>query len=334
MSTSNKNIRTDYLRIGLRVESQLHQFLIIKNLKNIAYNLVNNDFGTRNQILHPKYGYDNYLRLPLFSSFNYETHNEETPHLAIKCNYLYGGRRFILIEFKGHSYDAEHWLCCGFWLRKIFGKKLLEEYWPQMLITNIHLAFNFDTSINNLLFNKTLTRKSALYFNGHGEIETIYFQPKNRKNETCIYDRKAKMKNRNLTVSPETNFRAEVRLGKLSMPFDELLKKPESLIKTFNRIQAFDLQRLKEANIFHRDTLLAIKLGGIKAYRQQLPSKHEKELFNKKIKPHLNSLINMDFIRDSYRTEVDHIKIICPLIMRKHKKYKKVKKKFEQLYIY
>ncbi|MDX2370958.1 MAG: hypothetical protein QNK36_21565 [Colwellia sp.] len=333
MSTSKFNFHTDYLRIGLYVDIPQDQQLIIERLDKIAQNLVKNDFGTKNQILHPKYGYNAFLRLPLFSAFSYEGSNEETPHLTVKCDYRYGGRRFILIECKGHPYEDRHCYCLKLWLQQIFGRELLKKYWSEMLITNIHLAFGFNKDINDLLFKKNMARKSAIYFDSHGGFETIYFQPKNRMKETCIYDRNVKMKKRKLPVKPQSDYRAEIRLGRMSMAFEEFFEKPDSLIKTFNRIKAYDLIKLEKAQVLSHDALLAIKVMGVTAYLRAQPTKYQREVVNKTIKPFLHKLIDMDLIRGLYYEEVDRIKLINPLIKCKDKLYKEVKHIFKTLYL-
>jgi len=332
MSTDKFNFRSDYLRIGLYLDMPQEQQIITNNLEKIAQSLEQNNFGTKNQILHPKYGYNAFLRLPLFSSFCYEGSNEETPHLTVKCDYRYGGRRFILIECKGHPYDEKHWYCVRLWLKHIFSQKILKKYWDKLLITNIHLAFGFNKNINDLLFKKNMARKSAIYFDSNGGFETIYFQPKNRSKETCLYDRNIKMKKRKLTVKPHSDYRAEVRLGRMSMTFEEFFDKPESLIKTFSRIQAYDLKELEKGEVLSHDGLLAIKVMGVTAYLRAQPTKYKREIITKTIKPFLHKLIDMGLIRDLYGKEIDRIKLINPLVKRNDRLYKETKKRFKHLY--
>jgi len=263
------------------------------------------------QITHSKAGYLFYTRLPLFSEFNYQSRNEETPHLVIKCAPVHGDRKFIAIEFKGHPYKNEHWYCALLWIIEIFGRRLLKQYWDKLIISHIDLAVGLDFPLNEVLFDKLWGQKAAVFYNNAGAHETIYLQPKNPKLEVAIYDRKAKMRNRRINKVAVENTRIEIRLGKLNWQFSELLSSPESTIKPFKMLKLYNFSKIKKSKQFNNDQLLALKVMGILPYLRTF-NKYRRDTKRLDLKKHLIPILNIKLIEDLWLSELKRMSKLIP----------------------
>jgi hypothetical protein len=327
-----KSCKCDYLRIALFLTNCIHQSLIISNINMIAKSLALKLNVGEKQIKYSRDGYSIFLRLPLFSNFNYSGRNEETPHLVIKCNHRLNDRRFIGIEFKGHPYKQEHWFCASIWIDKIFGRELLNTYWEQFQVTGIDIAIGSDIELNHYLFDKLWGQKAAIYFDSFAGFELIYLQPKNKKLEIAVYNRIRKLTNRKINKVAKEKTRIEIRIRREKIYLSDLFNEPEPLIKAFNMIKIYDLRRIEKLTLFNEDRLLAIKAMGVMPYLRA-KKKYQRAVMRKAIKPFLIPLIDMDKIKSFWLDELKIIKVWTPNISYRGKRSKELRNKFIEEYI-
>ena len=261
--------------------------------------------------MHSRSGYEIFIRLPLFSNFSYASRNEETPHLVVKCGYIYGDGNFIIIECKGHPYTFEHWYIASLWLEKTFGYKLLAKYFEKMLITNVDIALGVNLKLENYLFDNVWSQKTALFTSSLGEFETIYLQPHNKRLEMCIYNRLSKVRNRGILKVPREPSRIEFRIGKLKLTAEKFFNNPTELLEAFRRFRIYDLEKVKLSNILSEDQLIAISAIGLTPYLRK-KNKYNREYLRKVLKPFLIPVINFEIIYKQWQKEITKMKVIQP----------------------
>jgi hypothetical protein len=261
-------------------------------------------------------GYKLSIRLPVLSEFKYGGKNEETPHIEIKCDPYEDARNFIAFQFKGLPYGKSKWFVCMLWMEQVFGTELLEYYFNHFRITHAHIAFGMDIKLADVLFNKLWGQKAGVYYSKEGQLETIYLQPNNKNLEIAIYDRKSKMKNRNLKKEALENTRVEFRLGRLNLDFKKI-QQEDIISKPFNMIKMYDFQAVKESDRHSQDTLTALSVMGLLPYFRTL-SKYRREVFKKNIKEYLTPICTEKELSKLWRSEIKRVTKLIPF-----KTYKK-----------
>lgn len=319
------------MRFTLNITDPVHQELVELNIQDLAYRIANNTNTEISQILHSKGGYKYFLRLPLFSNFNYAGRNEETPHMVIKCCHKAGDRKFIAYEFKGHPYNKSEWYCARLYIEQTLAKELYKEYWSELLVTDVHIAVGSDIPLSHLLFDKLRARKAGIYFNSNGEMELIYMQPKNRTQELAIYDRHAKAKNRKLKFRPNEATRAELRLGKMRIPFTNFLV-DHTYVDKFQSIKSYDFKKLADAKGLGRYELMAIQSMGLIPFMRK-HTKYERTKLRKTIGPYLVPVININSIKSMWSKQISKISVMDQFKDIPASKEKKFKAMFNSKYL-
>ncbi|MCG7566610.1 hypothetical protein MHM95_09935 [Pseudoalteromonas sp. CnMc7-15] len=332
MNTFIKSCKVDYMRLTLDVRDEEHQELIRLNIEDLACRIANKTTAELTQILYPKAGYERFIRLPLFEEeFNHSGSNIETPHLVVKCSPSSSSRRFLTIELKGHKYSKSQWYCARLFLEHILTPELYLYYWDQLTVTNVHIALGSDIPLSKLLFDKLLSRKAGIYFNSDGDIELIYFQPKNRMQELAVYDRKAKEKNFGFKFQPDESTRAELRLGKLKTPLNKFISDHDYLNK-FNSIKSYSLSKIKRNGCLGRYELMAIQAMGLTPFLRK-HDKYERAKIRQAIKPYLVPVIKMNAIKSEWLKQVGSISTMVPLKKLSVRHTSKYKERFNHMYM-
>lgn len=320
------------MRLTLNVPDEEHQELIKLNMEDLACRIENKTTAELNQIIHPKVGYKRYIRVPLFAQeFSYSSSNIETPHLAIMCDPNSPSRKFLAIELKGHKYTKSQWYCARLFLEHIMTDELYLDYWQELTVTKVDIALGSDIPLSKLLFDKLHSRKAGIYLNSDGDIELIYFQPKNKGQQVATYDRKAKAKNCGFKFQPNESTRTELRLGKLKIPLSKFLSAHDYL-KKFNSIKSYDLKKITDAGCLGRYELMAIQAMGMTPFLRK-HNKYERTKIRKAIKPHLAPIVDMDTIKSKWLKQVDSISSMDPFNKLSASQTIKYKEKFNHMYM-
>ncbi|MBL4940447.1 MAG: hypothetical protein JKY81_02140 [Colwellia sp.] len=95
MNNYIKSCTADYIRLTIAVDDANQQKLIKRNIQELACKMADKTGIKPSQILHPRAGYQFYMRLPLYSDFVFNGRNEETPHIVVKCSHPTPDRKFI-----------------------------------------------------------------------------------------------------------------------------------------------------------------------------------------------------------------------------------------------
>ncbi|MEJ6534692.1 hypothetical protein [Pseudoalteromonas lipolytica] len=323
----------DYLRLALHVRTSEHQVLIKDNLERIANSLSSMLSVPPSQIFHSKNSYEIFMRLPLFSQFNYSSKNEETPHIVIQCSYKYEttSRYFITIECKGHPYTRQQFFAVRLWLEYILGFELFEIYKDKILVTKIDVALNTNLALSNYLFDSSWSKKVATFTSANGDIETLYIQPKNKSLEICIYDRGAKIRNRGILKKLRSPSRIEFRFGKQKVLLSNYTTNNDSFHKAFVRLKIYDFSKVVDSELFNDDQLMALKSVGLKPYLQKA-SKLEREKLRKKLKPFLCAFIKPSSSQKLWDEALRKIKYLDPSKNFKGDSAVRVRKEFVSTY--
>ncbi len=331
MNNYIKSCKTDYIRLTIAVDDADQQELIKRNIQNLACKIADKVDVKPSQILHRRLGYEFYMRLPLYSDFVFSGRNEETPHIVVKCNHPTPGRKFIVFEFKGHPYNKGRWYFARLYLEQLLSVELYKEYWSDIVISGAHIAIGSEIHIHNLLFDKLMARKAALFFSSDGDLELIYFQPKNRTLEIAVYDRNAKVINRNIAKRPNESTRAEVRLGKMNMSFDQFINEHGYLNK-FNYLKAYDFRKIIESGVFDRYQIMAIQAMGLTPFMRK-HSKYERAKFRKALKPYLIPVIKLGTIETLWLKQTKKMAAMNPFTSIPRDKRKLYKAKLKIMYL-
>ncbi|QUI64885.1 hypothetical protein GSF04_21345 [Pseudoalteromonas sp. A22] len=327
-----KSCKVDYMRLSLDITDEEHQELIKLNIEDLACRIANKTTAGLKQIIHPRLGYARYTRVPLFDpQFSYSASNREIPHLAIMCDPYSPCRKFLAIELKGHKYTKSQWYCARLFLEHILTPELYLDYWQELTVTKVDIALGSDIPLSELLFDKLHARKAGIYFNSDGDNELFYFQPKNRRQEIAVYDRKAKEKNFGYKFQANESTRTELRLGKLKIPLNKFLTEHDYL-KKFNSIKSYDLNKIKDTGCLGRYELMAIQVMGMTPFLRK-HNKYERTKFRKAIKPYLVPVINMDAIKSKWLKQVDSISTMDPFTNLSTSQKTKYKEKFNRTYM-
>lgn len=319
------------MRLTLDIKNNNHQDLIGLNIQDLACRIANKTGTPLTQILHPRAGYEYFLRLPLYSDFTYSGRNEETPHIIIKCNHTADDRRFIAFELKGHPYSRGRWYFVRLLMEQVLDAELYNEYWNKLTVSNVHIAIGSDIKLSNLLFDKLMARKAGIYFNSNGELELIYFQPNNKVQEIAVYDRNAKVKNRNISKRPDEPTRAELRLGKMKVLFCDFLDNHDYLLK-FDKLKSYDFSKAIVSGEFDRYEIMAIQAMGLTTFLRR-HSKYEVAKFRKRLSPFLIPVIELDTINKLWQKEARNMAVMDPLMPIPNDKELLYKDKLELLYL-
>jgi len=327
-----KSCKVDYMRLTLDVINEDHQELIMLNMEDLACRLANKSTAQLTQILCSKNGYERFIRLPLFEEeFNHAGRNIETPHMVVKCSPSSSSRRFLAIELKGHKYTKSQWYCVRLFLEHILTPELYSDYWNQLTVTNVHIALGSDIPLSNLLFDKLHSRKAGIYFNCEGDIELIYFQPKNRMQELAVYDRKAKEKNFGYKFQADEYTRTELRLGKLKIPLNKFISDHDYLNK-FKTIRSYNLSKIKRNGCLGRYELMAIQAMGLTPFLRK-HNKYKRAKLRQSIEPYLVPVINMKTIKSKWLKQIDSISTMDPFTKLSASQTSKYKEKFNHMYM-
>ncbi|MBL4941912.1 MAG: hypothetical protein JKY81_09640 [Colwellia sp.] len=238
---------------------------------------------------------------------------------------------YISFEFKGHPYSKGRWYFARLFLEKILTIKLYKEYWPNIMISSAHIAIGSEIHLRNLLFDKLMARKAGLYFSSDGDLELIYFQPKNRVMEIAVYDRKAKVVNRNIAKRPNESTRAEVRLGKMNMSFEHFINEHGYLNK-FDYLKSYDFQQIIESGVFCRYATMAIQAMGLTPFMRK-HSKYERAKYRKALKPYLIPVIELESIQTLWLKQTKKMAVMNPFNNIPSRRMKHYKAKLKKLYL-
>lgn len=280
----------DYLRLVIKITDPNHQDEIKKAVDNTAIHLSRIYKVSKTHIIQSKNNYNQFIRLPLLSNFKYNARNEETPHIVLQCAPIDETRYFIAIECKGHPYSREQFYSVRLWLEYIFSAQLLNIYKDRILLNRFDIALNTNLLLKDYLFDSKWSKKTALYTSAEGDLETLYIQPKNSALEICIYDRKSKVRNRNIKKIPTSKSRIEFRFGKNQIPLSNFSSAELLIEKAFGRQKIYDLNTIRKADILHEDQLLALTSLGFLPFIQK-QSKYKRSRLREAISAHLITAI-------------------------------------------
>lgn len=326
-----KSCNIDYMRLTLKIDDQAHQKQVKENLLVLSKQLAESTSTPLSQVLLTRAGYDYFLRLPLFSEFNYATSNEETPHMLVKCSHKASDRRFIAFELKGHKYSKGEWHCVRLFMEQILSAELYEEYWDKLTVSNVDIAIGSDLPISQLLFDKLMARKAGIYFDSNGDTESVYFQPKNRSQEIAVYSRLAKAKNRGLNIEVQENTRVELRLGKMQVPLNDFINNHDYLLK-FENIKSYNFGRIKDSSILGKYELMAIHAMGLTPFLRK-HVKEERSKIRGAIKPYQVPVIDLKNINRLWLKQVDKLEVMDPFNKLPKSKQRYYKSKLNTMYL-
>ncbi|MDO6447153.1 hypothetical protein Q4493_15385 [Colwellia sp. 1_MG-2023] len=322
-----QSVELDYIRFAIPVKKTKEQSLIKENIRNMAKELGIAIDTHYNQILHSRNGYEIYCRVPLLSDFNYAKRNEETPHLVIKCSYMHGSRNFLLIECKGHPYSSKEWYLVRLWLERILGYKLLKKHQNNIYITSFDIAIGVDISIENYLFDFVWGQKAGWFTAPSGQLETIYIQPHNKSIEVCIYNRKAKVRNRGVLKKITSPSRIELRFGRRKIALDDFFNTLDFLPNAFKRSRVYNLEKIVTQSDLDEDQIIALQSAGLVPYLRKI-SKYRREKIRKQIKPHLEPTIDFSLAKPLWEKYLKKVKRMRPCAKYTARKYDLLRNEF------